>query len=147
MRKKKKKKARPLDLFTSISKACTKDEGSGEVLRLGALGTPADPFSAARSRLLLSRLFSLKLPPDYGSTWKNKDFFPRYSFPTVTELLKSFPVRTCFQSSRFAYTLKKKNAVGEGEVGVGQIRNPLTPSTYKEMLFRKPQDGPWNPRL
>lgn len=40
--------------------------------------------------------------------------FPRYSFPIVTELLKSFPVTTCFQRSCSAYTLKNV-VVGEGD--------------------------------
>lgn len=95
--------ARPQDLLTNISNMCTKAEVTGS----GDFRSWAGP---AESRLQLNHAgccqgCSCKFPLlTVARLGKTKRPFPRYSFPTVTELLKSFPVTTCFQTSCFAYT-------------------------------------------
>lgn len=78
------------------------------------MATPADISRQQTTFAAVRTVFIKTLPPDCGSAWKNKKTFPRYSFPIVTELLKSFPVTACFQRSCSAYTLKNV-VVGEGD--------------------------------
>lgn len=110
---------------------CTKAEGTGSE----DLSAPAKP------RWLLSGLFSLKLPPDGSSTWKNKKAFSSLLISYCNSLLKSFPVTTCFQTSCSAYTFKKCGWVGDRITSL-----LLHPHTRKRCL-EKPQDGLRIPRL
>lgn len=101
--------ARPLDL-TNISNMCTKAEvtGSQDFSFLATAADTSPTFAAVRT------IFIKTLPPDCGSTWKNKKTFPRYSFPIVAEPLKSFPVTTGSQTSCSLLTLFKNMWVGGG---------------------------------
>ena len=128
--------ARPLDLLTNTAKMCTKAEVTGS-WDFSCLAAPADISLQQTTFAAVRTVFIKTLPRDCGSTWKNKKTFPRYSFPIVTELLNTFPVTTCFQTSCSAHTLK--NVVWEG--GVQGSQACFTSSTYKDKLFGKPQDG------